>query len=269
MAEQRIARAEREMDQLAQRELRLATERDGLRAEIARAVTAEADARAALEQLHAADAADRDRLAEAERAATTAREHLRAADDRLRGADHAALEARLGLESLREGVLVELAGLGGLGLVALGVTDATARDDVDATAPADSIEDDDATAAEIEDPSVLEAALAAVAETWAATPPSESPPGPGRLAQLRRRYHELGAANPFAVDEYAELKVRLEGLETQGADLRTAIADDAGADRRARHDDRRPVPLDVRRRSRRRSSVASSSCSAVATPACR
>ena len=33
------------------------------------------------------------------------------------------------------------------------------------------------------------------------------------MAQLRRRYHELGAANPYAVDEYAELKARLETLE--------------------------------------------------------
>jgi len=44
------------------------------------------------------------------------------------------------------------------------------------------------------------------------------------LAGLRRQYHELGAANPFAVEEYAEIKARLEALETQGADLREAIA---------------------------------------------
>ena len=66
--------------------------------------------------------------------------------------------------------------------------------------------------------------MAVVAERWAAEPPSAPPPAPGRLAQLRRRYHELGAANPYAVDEYAELKTRLETLETQGGDLRSAIA---------------------------------------------
>jgi chromosome segregation protein len=49
-------------------------------------------------------------------------------------------------------------------------------------------------------------------------------PSPGRLGQLRRRFHELGAANPYAVEEYAELKTRLESLETQGTDLRSAIA---------------------------------------------
>src|SRR5439155_604398 len=46
---------------------------------------------------------------------------------------------------------------------------------------------------------------------------------PGRLATLRRRYHELGAANPFAVQEYDGLRQRLEGLETQARDLRDAI----------------------------------------------
>ena len=49
-------------------------------------------------------------------------------------------------------------------------------------------------------------------------------PSAGRLASLRRRFHELGAANPYAVEEYAELKARLESLETQGADLHAAIA---------------------------------------------
>ncbi len=58
---------------------------------------------------------------------------------------------------------------------------------------------------------------------WAATPPPAEVPGPGRVAQLRRRFHDLGATNPYAVEEYAELRVRLESLESQAADLRTAI----------------------------------------------
>ncbi|HEY4632817.1 MAG TPA: hypothetical protein VIH00_02785, partial [Candidatus Limnocylindrales bacterium] len=128
---------------------------------------------------------------------------------RLRAVDRVELEARLGLESLREGVLVELAGLGELGLASLGVAVAV-HEEAD-----ESVADDTA---------ALEAALAAAAERWAAEPPPALPPAPGRLAQLRRRYHELGAANPYAVDEYAELKTRLETLETQGADMRTAIA---------------------------------------------
>jgi chromosome segregation protein len=69
----------------------------------------------------------------------------------------------------------------------------------------------------------LAAALAAAAEIWEATPPSGGAPSPGRLANLRRRYHELGAANPFAVDEYATVHGRLQELEGQHGDLRAAI----------------------------------------------
>jgi chromosome segregation protein len=215
MAEERVARSDRESEGLVERETALVAESDGLRSEIATATTREAEAREALGALHAADAADRSRLSDAERAASAARERLRAADDRVRAADHAELEARLGLESLREGVLVELAGLGELGLASLGVEPATAPASADGR-------DEDATL-DAEDTGVLEAALAVVAERWEAEAPSEPPPAPGRLAHLRRRYHELGAANPFAVEEYAELKARLDTLETQGDDLRAAI----------------------------------------------
>ena len=48
-------------------------------------------------------------------------------------------------------------------------------------------------------------------------------PSPGRLATLRRRFHELGAANPFAVDEYRSVRDRLETLDAQDRDLREAI----------------------------------------------
>jgi chromosome segregation protein len=40
---------------------------------------------------------------------------------------------------------------------------------------------------------------------------------------LRRRFHELGATNPYAVEEYAEVRERLESLEAQDRDLRSAI----------------------------------------------
>ena len=66
--------------------------------------------------IRAADAVDRERLALAERDAVAARDRLRAAEERLRPADHADLEARLGLDALREGVIAELAGLGSLGI---------------------------------------------------------------------------------------------------------------------------------------------------------
>ncbi|MFL5684651.1 MAG: chromosome segregation protein SMC [Chloroflexota bacterium] len=215
MAEERIARTDRESAALVEREAALGTERDRLATDIAVARARERDAREALAALHSADAADRSRLAEAERAATAARERLRTADDRVRAADHAELEARLGLESLRDGVLVELAGLGDLGFASLGIRRASRESD-DVAVDEESGVADDAVA--------LERALTEIAERWATEPPPTDAPSPGRVAQLRRRYHELGAANPYAVDEYAELKARLESLEGQGDDLRSAIA---------------------------------------------
>ena len=70
----------------------------------------------------------------------------------------------------------------------------------------------------------LEAALERLAPAWSVEPPPVEPPTPGRLAVLRRRFHELGAANPFAVDEYRSVRDRLETLEAQHRDLRDAIA---------------------------------------------
>jgi len=225
MADERIGRAEREYTALSGREADLTMERDGLRAEIAAAISTESGARRALHELLAADEADRSRLSDAERTATAARDRLRSADDRFRIADHAELEARLGLEALREGVLVELAGMGDLGLASLGATAAPEAPDAPeapAVAPEEGFDPSDDIAPP-DDTVALEAALAVVTERWAAEAPPAPPPAAGRLAQLRRRYHELGAANPYAVEEYAGLKTRLETLETQGSDLRAAI----------------------------------------------
>lgn len=219
MAEERITRAEREYTALSGREADLTVERDGLRAEIASAISTESGARRALHELLAADEVDRSRLSDAERTATAARDRLRSADDRFRVADHAELEARLGLEALREGVLVELAGMGALGLASLG---ATAAPEAPGVVPEGGFEPSDEVAP-ADDTVALEAALAVVTERWAAEAPPSTPPAAGRLAQLRRRYHELGAANPYAVEEYSGLKTRLETLETQGSDLRAAI----------------------------------------------
>jgi chromosome segregation protein len=203
---ERIERSDRESATLSAREAALAVEREGTAAELAVAEQREGAAAADLTDIRAADVAARDRLAAAEQAALAARDRLRTAEDRLRAADRQDLEARLGRDSLREQLLVELAGLGELGIRRLGQ---------EAGAEQPNAADDEA---------ALEAALAAVAGRWAAEPPSTDPPSPGRLASLRRRYHELGAASPFAVDEYAELKARLESLETQEQDLRQAIA---------------------------------------------
>ena len=55
------------------------------------------------------------------------------------------------------------------------------------------------------------------------TPRRRTCPRPGRLSTLRRRFHQLGAANPFAVDEYRAVRERLETLDAQDRDLREAI----------------------------------------------
>jgi chromosome segregation protein len=188
--------------------------------------------------VRSAAAADRDRLGRAEREASAAREELRRADERLRGADRSDLEARLGRDALREQLLVELAGLGELGRrrlqaeagivpVAVGPgrpdvateiaqPDDVARDADSAGSVADASPDADESAA-------LESALDAVVRRWAEEPPPADVPSAARLATLRRRYHELGAANPFAVEEYETVRQRLESLESQGDDLRAAI----------------------------------------------
>ncbi len=216
MAEERMARADQEIAVLGEREWALAEERDALRTEIAVSAEREVAARTGLAEVHAADAADRDRLAAAERDATAARERLRAADARLRAADHTDLEARLGLDALREGVVVELAGLGELGVVRLSAVGAgPAPVGVGPATTDDGAVSDDVAA--------LETAIDRAAPVWAAQPPSLPAPSSARLGQLRRRFHELGAVNPYAVGEYTALSIRLETLEAQDSDLRTAI----------------------------------------------
>ena len=229
-AEQRMARADADVATLGDRERALVEERDGLRGEIAATAARETAARQALAEIDAADAADRDRLGRAERDAATARERLRSADARLRGADHVELEARLGLEALHEAVVVELAGLGEFGVAGLeaaaGVRPGSARivatDAPAAEAPTGAAASDDDQAVS-DEAAALEAALSLVTPIWAAGPPASPPPSPARLGQLRRRFHELGAVNPYAVDEYTALRTRLETLEAQATDLSNAI----------------------------------------------
>jgi chromosome segregation protein len=244
MAEARIAGTERDLAALADRERAAGDERDAVAGELAAAASREAQAREVLEGLLADDRAERTGLAEAERAATSSRERLRAADDRARASEVAALEARLNLDSLREQLLVELAGLGQVGLRHLaataGVTVADlvgeaptslgdGRDDVPSRATDEDGDGEDAggrddASAEAGDTAGLEAALDLLAPRWAADPAESDPPTPGRLATLRRRFHELGAANPFAVDEYRTVRDRLDTLHAQDRDLREAIA---------------------------------------------
>ncbi|MGD0484867.1 MAG: hypothetical protein ABSB58_09490 [Gemmatimonadales bacterium] len=215
----RMAQLERQTAELAERERVLAAEREGLGEDLAGAGLREAGVRAELDEIRSAEAVARAQLAEAETAAAEARERLRACQERVRNAEVAELEARLGLDAIREQVLVELAGLGELGLRLL-ASEGDLDDEVDygPDAPLASDETDEDSAADS-----LEEALAAAALQWVAGPPGE-PPVANRLAALRRRFHELGAPNPFAAEEYQTLKARLDGLETQRADLTDAIA---------------------------------------------
>ncbi|MEW5991862.1 MAG: AAA family ATPase [Chloroflexota bacterium] len=227
--ESRIMTADRAAGQLAERDEALAAERAQHAAVLADAAVRETEARAALDGLLSADAEDRARLAEAERAAAAAREDLRAAEESSRVEEHRDLEARLGRDALREQLLVELAGLGPLGLRHLdGVGDpgepgmgpgaGRVHDPGGLTETGDADEADEADEAVL-----LAAALDRAGTRWAQAAPPTEVPGPGRLATLRRRYHELGAANPYAVQEYATVRARLEDLERQHDDLRGAI----------------------------------------------
>ncbi len=225
LAEERVTRIERDLASLVDRERAMSEERDALGDEIAAATARETAAREALSAARHAESTERERLAQAERDAGTTRDRLRVADERLRAADHADLEARLGIESLREGVIVELAGLGEVAVrhlraVAGESTGPGAANAMDAGSERKA--DDEAGISD--DVAALEAALSDVAAVWAAQPPTGPPPSAVRLGQLRRRFHDLGAVNPFAVDEYAEVRGRLETLEGQAADLQTAIA---------------------------------------------
>ena len=219
----RIAGLERQMAELAARERQVGSERESLGEALAAATVHEAALRAELDELRASASAARARLAEAEAATSQARERLRICQDGARSAEVAELEARLELDAIREQVLVELAGLGDLGLRLLAGEDHEAG--ASWTGGKRQTLGGDGTP---EDPDVgpedsLEAALADAATRWAAAPAVE-PPGPAKLASLRRRFHELGAPNPFAADEYRAVKTRLDGLEAQRADLAVAIS---------------------------------------------
>jgi Chromosome segregation ATPases len=162
-------------------------------------------------------------LAEVEAAASHSRERLRICQEEVRSAEVAEMEARLVLDSIREQVLLELAGLGDLGLRLLASEGERDADDEDVAAreivPAGGISED----SESISTESLEAALADATARWSTASPVE-PPGPAKLAAFRRRFHELGAPNPFAAEEYEAIKTRLDGLEAQRSDLTHAIS---------------------------------------------
>ena len=249
--QERITSLERQTADLVKREQEIESGRESLGEELAAAGLREAAVRLELEELRADAAVARTRLADAETAAGQSRERLRACQERVRGVEVAELEARLGLDAIREQVLVELAGLGDLGirllineaprtgagigaesleqdgdaplpeLRALPAALATRSGQRDATSSMPGEAGDDDTEA---DPDItLELMLSAATERWAEVSAVELP-GTSKLAALRRRFHELGAPNPFAAEEYEQIRTRLDGLDAQRADLTAAIS---------------------------------------------
>ncbi|HYK95927.1 MAG TPA: chromosome segregation protein SMC [Candidatus Dormibacteraeota bacterium] len=208
LGERQLAYAARMAGDLAEREARLAAEREDLRAALADADGAVAQAAATLASVLAETREERDHLKAAEVDVAGVRDRVRIAQERARIAERDDVEARLAAEALREQLLVELAGLGATAIRHL-------RGDGESDAAASA--DDDG------DPEALERAIDVAAVAWRESPPPAEPPSPARLAALRRRFHDLGAVNPFAADEYADVRTRLDGLEGQRADIQTAI----------------------------------------------
>jgi chromosome segregation protein len=213
LAERQLATASQTSADLAEREGRLAVEREDIVRLLAGAEHDVMAADATLAEIVQAATGDRERLQAAESSATAARERLRVAQERARMEEREELEARLAVEGLREQLLVELAGLGRVALRHLGVT----------PDPAPMAEEPTSAGGDDLDPDDLDGALANATATWLASPPPAEPPPPGRLAGLRRRFHDLGAVNPFAAEEYAEVRARLDDLEAQRTDLQAAI----------------------------------------------
>ncbi len=208
--ESRLAELAAEEHELVELETTLAGNIEAIAADIAQHALAERELACELHDLVAAAAGDRARLSEAEKRATGARERLRLAEQASRRLELESIEHRLQLEQQREQLLVELAGIGPDGQQALLVA---AGDVAPVGSPAGDANDGDP----------VDAALARLTARWLAEPSAEPAPSANRLATLRRRFHELGAGNPFALEEYTEVSQRLEALEAQRGDLETAI----------------------------------------------
>jgi chromosome segregation protein len=204
--EARLRDLEAETQRIALRDAELADRRAELESALGLTQASEAEAAAGVETAFASSAQDRARLAELEAGAGRARDSLRSAEARSREAEVRAMEARLLLEQNREQLLVELAGIGDDGTAALA---RAAGDEPGATEDADA--------------RVMEEVLGRVLERWAGDRSAVDAVSAGRLASLRRRFHELGAGNPYAVEEYAELRERLESLDGQRVDIESAI----------------------------------------------
>ncbi|HWP63467.1 MAG TPA: chromosome segregation protein SMC, partial [Candidatus Binatia bacterium] len=236
LARNRLQELERAAADLEAREAEARGVEATLAAELAAAEAAERRARNGLDELRASLAEERRRLAAAEAAIGTHRERIRAAEDRHRAAESAEIEARLALDACREQIVVELAALGEAGEAVLGSVVAEAvsgtslgpgggPEPTDGRGPAvPTLSAAEERRAALGGASRLERIVEALVERWSTTPPPADGPSASRIGALKRRVAELGAVNPFAAEEYAEVRDRLERLEAQETDLRAAIA---------------------------------------------
>src|SRR6185503_16491006 len=124
LAERQLETASRAAADLAEREGRLAVEREDIVRLLAGAAHDVATAEAKLADIVAAAKTERERFRVAETSTAGARERLRIAQERARLDEREEVEARLAREGLREQLLVELGGLGRVALRHLGVTPA-------------------------------------------------------------------------------------------------------------------------------------------------
>ena len=190
-----------------------------------------------------ADVTDRQRLTAAEAAATAARETLRAAETRSRSTEVADLEARLGLDAIREGLLVELAALGELGLRAL--ASVVTGDDTAVAAwsapgrrplPSRPTRTPSRTSVPWRGPRIGGGLLVGVAAARRLRHrPAGWPPCGGATTSSAHRIRSRST-------EYAEVRERLEAMESAGARPARGDRGHAAAHRGALGDGRRPVP---------------------------
>ena len=215
LAEARVEELDRDEVALSGRDADLVTERERLAGELATAQGRQRRENEAFEASVTSARAERDDLFKAEADASAARERLRVTENRSRQSEVAEMEARMQVDAAREGLLVELASIGDDGLRTLLAQSEQA-------APAEALGSEEL-------PELLEVALDAALEAWreqtATGSETSEPPTRNRIAALRRRFNDVGASNPFAVQELAEVKERLESLEAQREDLEKAIRD--------------------------------------------
>ena len=215
LAEARVEELDGDEVALSGRDADLVTERERLAGELATAQGRQQREHEAFEASVASARAERDDLLQAEADASAARERLRRAENHSRQSEVAEMEARMQVDAAREGLLVELASIGPDGLHTL-------------LAQAEQAAPPEPAGAE-ELPDLLEHALDAALDAWREADTADTelpePPTRNRIAALRRRFNDVGASNPFAVQELAEVQARLESLEAQREDLEKAIRD--------------------------------------------